>query len=182
MGSPKILIVGPAWVGDMVMAQSVCAILQQRFHEPVIDILAPSWSAPIIARMPGVNNAIVHSFQHGVFDLKGRRQLGHQLRQQHYDQAIVIPRSWKSALVPWFAKIPIRTGYLGEQRHVLLNDIRRSKKNKRSPMLERLSALVLTTAELSDWEIPYPTLLTQDVTAAIHRHAIANRGGQSIFS
>jgi len=120
----KILIIGPSWIGDMVMAQSLFIALKADNPTVVIDVLALAWTKPLLDRMPEVNQAIKMPISHGVFGWGMRKKLGRELRQQNYDQAIVLPNSWKSALIPWFAKIPLRTGWRGEMRYGLLNDIR----------------------------------------------------------
>ena len=119
-----ILVVGPSWVGDMVMAQSLFLRLEERRPNAPIDVLAPGWSLPLIARMPQVRKGIEMPLGHGAFGFGARRRLGQSLRAQRYAQAIVLPGSWKSALVPFFAGIPRRTGFRGEMRYGLLNDIR----------------------------------------------------------
>jgi heptosyltransferase-2 len=119
-----VLVVGPAWVGDMVMAQSLFMRIQERRPGAPIDVLAPGWSLPLIARMPQVRKGLEMPLGHGAFGFGVRRRLGHSLRLQRYAQAIVLPGSWKSALVPFFARIPRRTGFRGEMRFGLLNDIR----------------------------------------------------------
>ena len=119
-----ILVVGPAWVGDMVMAQSLFMTLKAQRPDCAIDVLATGWSLPLIGRMGEVRAGIEMPLGHGEFDLKLRRRLGHTLRDAGYGQAIVLPRSFKSALTPFFARIPRRTGYRGELRYGLLNDIR----------------------------------------------------------
>jgi len=120
----RILIVAPSWIGDMVMAHSLIQLIENKAE---IDVFAPQWSAPLLERMDGVSNAIVHDFKHGSLDLKARFQIGKSLILNHYDQAILLPNSFKSALIPFLAKIPQRTGYLGEMRFLLLNDIRTKK-------------------------------------------------------
>lgn len=120
----KILVIGPSWIGDMVMAQSLFIHLRDRELSPRVDVLAPAWSGPILARMPEVAAHIEMPVGHGKLGLGTRLALGRDLRREKYDQAIVIPRSWKSALVPFVAGIPQRTGYLGEARYGILNDIR----------------------------------------------------------
>jgi heptosyltransferase-2 len=109
----------------MVMAQSLFIFLKQ--HEPdiKIDVVAPDWSLPLIARMPEVRQGIGLSIGHGELRLKQRLQAGRALRNIEYRQAIVLPRSLKSALVPFFARVPVRTGYRGEHRYGLINDMRR---------------------------------------------------------
>lgn len=136
-----ILIIGPSWVGDMVMAQSLFAALKQRYPHANIDVLAPEWTRPLLARMPDVREAISMPITHGVFGWKQRRQIGLSLRHKKYDQSIVLPNSWKSALIPWFAKIPIRTGWLGEMRYGLLNDPRKLNKKALPLMVQRFVAL-----------------------------------------
>ena len=107
--SGDLLIIGPAWVGDMVMAQSLFIRLRQRHPDAAIDVLAPGWSLPIIERMPEIRAGIELPFAHGEFNFGGRRALGIGLRERGYAQAIVLPNSWKSAVVPFFAGIPRRT-------------------------------------------------------------------------
>ena len=136
-----ILIIGPSWVGDMVMAQSLFAALKQRYPHANIDVLAPEWTRPLLARMPEVREAISMPITHGVFGWKQRHQIGLSLRQKNYDQSIVLPNSWKSALIPWFANIPIRTGWLGEMRYGLLNDPRKLNKTALPLMVQRFVSL-----------------------------------------
>jgi heptosyltransferase-2 len=101
----RILVIGPAWVGDMIMAQSLFMMLRQHQPQALVDVVAPKWSEPLLARMPQVHCTYSLPVSHGKLQLSARRALGRQLRSNHYEQAIVIPRSYKSALVPFFAKI-----------------------------------------------------------------------------
>lgn len=121
----KLLVVGPAWVGDMVMAQSLYRDLAARRPDVEIHVLAPGWSLPLVARMPEVSRAIEIDVAHGELGFAKRRALGVCLRRERYDEAIVLPRSLKAALVPYFARVPVRTGYRGEWRFGLINDMRK---------------------------------------------------------
>jgi heptosyltransferase-2 len=165
----KILIVGPSWVGDMVMAQSLFIALKQQDPAIIIDVLAMDWTRPLLQRMPEVNNAISMPISHGIFGWKMRKQLGMSLRDKHYDQAIVLPNSWKSALIPWFAKIPIRTGWCGEYRYGLLNDIRKLDKQALPMMVERFVALAHPASQ-SRTKPTYeaPLMIAEPVNEAIN--------------
>ncbi|HEY9183029.1 MAG TPA: lipopolysaccharide heptosyltransferase II [Gammaproteobacteria bacterium] len=121
----KVLVVGPSWVGDMVMAQSLYRLLRKRSPSSEIHVVAPRWSLPILKRMPEVHRGIELDVGHGELGLGRRRALGRNLRGERYTRAIVLPRSAKAALVPWFARIPRRTGFRGEWRYGLLNDVRK---------------------------------------------------------
>ena len=120
----KILVVGPSWVGDMMMSQSLYRTLRARYPQAIIDVMAPAWCRPLLSRMPEVNEAIPMPLGHGALAIGERRKLGHSLRERRYDRAYVLPNSFKSALVPFFANIPLRTGWRGEMRYGLLNDAR----------------------------------------------------------
>jgi heptosyltransferase-2 len=109
----------------MVMAQSLYKLLCDRDPATVIDVVAPSWSLPVLARMPEVARAIELAVGHGELGLKRRIAVARSLRTERYGHAIVLPRSAKAALVPWLARIPRRTGFRGEWRYGLLNDVRR---------------------------------------------------------
>ncbi|MER5121712.1 lipopolysaccharide heptosyltransferase II, partial [Providencia stuartii] len=101
----KILVIGPSWVGDMMMSQSLYRTLKAQYPQAQIDVMAPQWCRPLLAKMPEVNAAIPMPLGHGALAIGERRKLGLSLRQNGYDQAIVLPNSFKSALVPFFAKI-----------------------------------------------------------------------------
>ncbi|MEQ1738517.1 MAG: lipopolysaccharide heptosyltransferase II [Methyloglobulus sp.] len=139
----RILVVGPSWVGDMVMAQSLFMSLKKSFPDCLIDVLAPAWSLPLLERMPEVARAITMPLQHGQFDLMTRFKMGRQLQSEHYDQAIVLPNSWKSALIPFFARIPKRSGFVGECRWGLLNDVRKLNKSILTMTVQRFVSLGL---------------------------------------
>ncbi len=159
MSSRKILVVGPAWVGDMVMAQSLFMLLRQQHHDVLIHVLAPSWSQPLLTRMPEVATAIEAPFPHGVLGLSQRRALGIRLRDRNYDQAILLPNSFKSALTPWWAKIPVRTGWLGEMRYGLLNDWRPLDKSRLTMTVQRFCALAYLKSHQEIPETPAPALV-----------------------
>ena len=136
----QILVVGPSWVGDMIMAQSLFMSLKAA-GECEIDVLAPGWSLPILARMPEVRRGIVLGLGHGQLDLASRHQLGRRLARIGYDQAIVLPGSFKSALVPFFARIPQRTAFRGEMRFGVINDMRRLDKTLLPMTVQRFVSL-----------------------------------------
>ena len=128
---PRILVVAPNWIGDALMAQPLLSRLK-RSGAP-LDVVAPEWVAPVLRRMPEVDQVIATPFRHGALDFGARWRLGRELKRRGYDQAIVLPNSWKSALVPFLAGIPLRAGYIGEMRFGLLN-IKYRKANSSMPM------------------------------------------------
>lgn len=155
--SQKRLIVGPSWVGDMVMAQSLFILLKQQQPDSYLAVLAPAWSQALLARMPQVDESLAMPAGHGQLQLGARWRLGRELKSKRFDQAIVLPGSLKSALVPAFAGIPRRTGYIGEQRYGLLNDYRRLDKQALALNVERFLALGSAQHQRPD-RIPEPTL------------------------
>ena len=148
----KILVISPSWVGDCMLMQPMLMRLGQRHPGCLIDVLAPPWTEKLLRTMPEVHGVIANPFPHGALQLAARYRLGKQLRVARYDQAIVLPNSWKSALVPFFAHIPLRTGFVGESRYILLNDTRKLDKQKLPLMVERFAQL----AEDAQGEIPRP--------------------------
>ncbi|MCF7201093.1 lipopolysaccharide heptosyltransferase II [Pseudomonas oligotrophica] len=153
----NILIVGPSWVGDMVMAQTLFICLKRQHPQCNIDVLAPEWSRPILERMPEVRQALSFPVGHGVLDLATRRRVAQGLRGQ-YQQAILLPNSLKSALVPFFAGIPRRTGWKGEMRYGLLNDLRKLDKARYPLMIERFMALAFEPGASLPQPYPHPQL------------------------
>ena len=155
----KTLIIGPSWVGDMMMSQSLYRTLKQLDPSIEIDVMAPAWCRALLDKMPEVNQSIAMPISHGEFALSKRYQLGKELRNNQYDQAIILPNSFKSALIPFFAKIAKRTGWKGEMRYGLLNDLRVLDKQAFPLMVERYVALAYPKQNIhSAKDIPQPIL------------------------
>ena len=143
MAAERILIVAPSWVGDAILSEPLVGLLRDPYEDPIVDILAPSWCAPVYARMRGIRRIVETPFGHGKFDLASRRKLAREFKAEGYTRAFVLPNSWKSALVPWLARIPLRTGYLGEMRWGLLNDARRLDRKALPRLVDRYAALAV---------------------------------------
>ncbi len=166
----KFLVIGPSWVGDMVMSQSLYKRLLNLYPHAVIDVLAPVWSKPILKRMPEVNCSIDMPIKHGKFDLVQRWQIGRSLAGKNYTHAIIQPNSAKSALIPLFAGIKQRTGWKGEMRYGLLNDLRPNQRIFQY-MVEQYVALAhkkeAMLHEVSIINIEAPRLLIDKTTQRI---------------
>ncbi len=158
----RILIVAPSWVGDAILSEPLLALVRDPYEEPIVDALAPAWCAPVYARMRGIGRIIETTTGHGRFDWSGRRALARLVSGNGYTRAIVLPNSWKSALIPWLAGIPRRTGYVGEMRWGLLNDIRRLDKKGLPRLVDRFAALAVKPHDL----VPMPPrpVLVPDAT------------------
>lgn len=157
----NILVIGPSWVGDMMMSHALYQQLKIQYPNCQIDVMAPDWCCPLLARMPEVRNAISMPIGHGSFRLCERYRLGKSLRNQ-YDMAIILPNSLKSAFIPLFAKIARRRGWKGESRYFFLNDLR-SNKNDYPMMVQRYVALAFEKATVPTAQqlpIAYPYLTT----------------------
>ena len=156
MPAAATLIVGPSWVGDMVMSGALSCLLKLREPERPLDMLAPAWSLPVVERMADIREGRAAETAHGELALLKRRRIGRGLAGL-YDRAIVLPRSLKAALVPWFAGIDRRTGFRGEHRYGLINDMRPFDPEILDQTVKRFVALGIDPGEpLPD--IPFPKL------------------------
>ena len=133
----------------MIMSQVIYSALREEYPDIDIDVLAPSATLSLVTRMPEVNRGILIDQAHGQVGLGYRFRLGAELKKNNYDWAIITPNSFKSALVPFAADVPLRTGFLGEYRYFLLNDIKLLDKPRLPLMTDRFLALVgKTSAEM----------------------------------
>jgi heptosyltransferase-2 len=169
----KILVVAPSWIGDTILAQPLLKLLHSRHAGLALDVLAPGWTQPVLERMPEVRRVIPSPFRHGELKLGERRRLGRALAPESYDQAIVLPNTFKSALVPLFAGIGLRTGYIGELRHWILNDARRSDPERLPQLAQRYAALAFPRGEAPRLPLPVPALRVDD---AARRALLARLG------
>ncbi len=164
MATEKILVMGPSWVGDMVMAHSLFQALKKQNENVQIDVAAPAWTLPLLDRMPEVTNKIALPFKHGQLSLIERFQFGRSLRSRQYTQSISLVNSLKSAILPFAANIKKRTGFLGEMRYGLLNDIRPLDKTTLPKTVERFVVLGLSKGQKLT-KIPRPKLLADPKNA-----------------
>lgn len=169
--SPSILVIGPRWVGDMVMAQCLFSALRELHPDAAIDVIAPAWAAPLVERMPEIRARIDAPFSRKKLELGARFRLGRALRGR-YGEAYVMQGSWKSALVPFFASIPTRVGHRREMRYGLINRI--------IPLpaeLKRKTARAFhTLAGGGAFRAPKLTVDTENQRALLERHGLAKGG------
>jgi len=158
------------------MADTLFKLLKQAHPDTPIDLLAPAWARPLAERMAEIDHAIETPGGHGRLSLGARRRLGRVLRKQHYTRAWVLPRSAKAALLPWLARVPQRTGYRGEMRYALINDMRRPNPAHLA-FVERQAALALAPDADLPAELPQPELqsTTEAQQAALARLGIGKR-------
>ncbi|NJD85105.1 ADP-heptose--LPS heptosyltransferase RfaF [Candidatus Erwinia dacicola] len=155
----KVLVIGPSWVGDMMMSHSLYRTMKAENPDTVIDVTAPAWCRPLLSRMSEVNEALAMPLGHGALEIGERRRLGKSLCAAGYDRAYVLPNSFKSALLPFFAAIPRRTGWRGEMRYGLLNDVRVLDKAAFPLMVQRYVALGCDKARIQHaQDLPQPLL------------------------
>lgn len=159
MSEDKILVLGPSWVGDMVLAQSLFKQLKLVRPNCTIDVAAPAWTLPLLTRMPEVNQAIALPFQHKQLAFWQRVKIGRSLKSAGYTQAIILTNSFKSAILPFAAGIKRRTSFLGEMRYGLLNDIRPLDKKLLPRTVDRFVALGLSPKDPLPEQIPEPALI-----------------------
>jgi len=161
----RILIVAPSWVGDAILSEPLVALLREPFEDPCVDVLVPPWCAPVYARMRGIRRIIESPFGHGKLDLAARRRLARELSGEGYTHSFVLPHSWKSALVPFFARIPKRVGYRGEARWGLLTDARTFDEKAMPRLVDRFAALAMPKGSLVPMP-PAPILVPDRVNRA----------------
>jgi heptosyltransferase II len=156
----RTLVISPNWIGDAVMAQPLLQLLRQREPQRPIDVLAPSWVAPVWRAMPEVDTVLEAPFKHGKLQLGERWEYARRLRQRGYADAYVLPNTLKFALIPWLAGIGRRVGYRGEMRYGLLNMMHHDDRAAPRPMIPFYAALAEPPAAacLSAKELPRPSM------------------------
>ena len=170
-----VLIVPYVWIGDFVRCHSVVKLLRAQNPDRPVDIVSSTLCAPLADYMPGVRRTIVIDLPRRRLGTALQRQLAELLRQGKYGQALVMSRKWKAALAPWLAGIPMRTGFAGEFRFGLLNDIRLGER-KLPRMIDQMGALALPKGAPppNEWPLPELKVPAHEVDAWRVRHALAN--------
>jgi len=168
---PRTLVVAPSWVGDAVLSHPLLVRLKQADPSGLIDVLGPPWALPVYRRMPEVAHVHALPFGHGDLKLGERRHFAKTLPK--YERAVILPNSFKSALIPWHANIPVRTGWRGEMRYGLLNDVRVLEETELPLIVERYAALAQPKGEALRRPLPNPKLGVDEAS----RQATASKLG-----
>jgi len=155
--SSPILVVPYMWIGDFVRCHSVIKLLKARFPDRPVDVLSTTLCAPLTDYMPGLRRTIVVDLPRSRIAVQDQLALARRLKRENYGSALVMPRTWKSALAPFLARIPERTGFVGELRFALLNDLRYGERQL-PRMVDRCAALALPRAAALPIEWPQPEL------------------------
>ncbi|HUP98774.1 MAG TPA: lipopolysaccharide heptosyltransferase II [Usitatibacter sp.] len=168
----RTLVVAPSWIGDAILSHPLLVRLKERDPQGTIDVLAPPWCLPVYRRMPEVAATHSNPFGHGQLRLAERRRFAKSLPP--YDQAIVLANTFKSALIPWHAGIPRRTGYKGEMRYGLLNDLRILDEEALPLIVERYAALAQPSGETFRRPLPQPRLAVDPIAraATLQKHGL----------
>jgi len=168
-----VLIVPYVWIGDFVRCHSVVRVLRAANPRRPVDMLSSTLCAPLADYMPGVRKAIVADLPRGRLGLRLQRKLAAELRGEGYGQALIMSRKWKAALAPLMAGIPVRTGFFGEFRWGVVNDIRPGERSL-PRMIDQMGALALPKgASLpSEWPLPQLSVPRSDVEIWKHRRAL----------
>lgn len=175
-GSP-ILIVPYMWIGDFVRCHSVVKLLNARFPHRPVDMLSTALCAPLADYMPGLRRAIVADLPRSRIAILEQLALARRLKAEGYGTALVMPRTWKSTLAPFFAGIPERTGFVGEARFFLLNDLRFGEKVL-PRMVDRCAALALPAGATApqDWPLPELKVPCDEIDAWRQRRGLPRDG------
>jgi len=164
----KTLVVVPNWIGDALMAQPLLTLLKRADPTQTLVALAPRWVAPVLAAMLEVDEVIPTDLGHGKLQWAERRALVETVRARGFDRAFVLPNSLKSALIPWFARIPRRIGYRGEMRVGLVN-VRADGPDTALSMTARYAALAgLVDVDVTP-PLPLPRLAVDAARSASAR-------------
>ncbi|HET9715831.1 MAG TPA: lipopolysaccharide heptosyltransferase II [Pseudolabrys sp.] len=170
-----VLIVPFVWIGDFVRAHSVVKLLREQAPERPVDIVSSTLCSPLASYMPGVRDTIIADIPRRRLGLRVQLELAARLRQSRYAQAFVMSRKWKAALAPWLAGISLRTGFAGEFRFGLLNDVRFGERTL-PRMIDQMGALALprNTPLPHEWPLPELKVPPHEVQAWRLKHRLAS--------
>ncbi len=176
-----VLIVPYMWIGDFVRVHSVVRLLKERWPDRPIDLITSSLCAPILDYLPGVRKGIVVNLPRRSLPVGQYRELAQRLKAEQYGTALVMPRTWKSALAPFLAGIPERTGFAGEGRVLLINDMRWGER-KLERMIDCFGTLALPKNAVlpKDWPLPQIVVPQAEKEAWLARNSLS--GGRPVVA
>ena len=170
----RFLVVAPNWIGDALMSLPLLAAIKRSWPTASVSVLAPASVARVLARSGLIDEAIETTWRHGGLQLRGRLELAAALRPRKFDSAVILPNSFKSALVPLFAGIPNRVGYVGEARRLILSNST-TNPQQRSPMVAQYLGLAALIGANRNGDLAEPARLavtSAEITAVFQRFGL----------
>ena len=164
-GQKPALIVPYVWIGDFVRCHSVVKLLRMAAPDRPVDLVSSTLCAPLADYMPGVRKTIIIDFARRRLGVAQQRQLAARIADGDYGHALVMSRKWKAALAPWLAGVPVRTGFAGEMRFGLINDMRFGER-KLARMIDQMGSLALprNAALPAEWPLPELKIPPEELT------------------
>lgn len=148
----NILVRATNWVGDAVMSLPALRALRRRYPRARMTILAKPWVADLYGREPFCDRLIAwRGYQWAAIQ---------QLRQEHFDCALLLQNAFGAAAAVWLAGIPVRIGYARDGRGLLLTHAVRVPRGNEIPPHESYYYLeLLRRAALIDEPLPPEPLI-----------------------
>ncbi|MDY0189381.1 MAG: lipopolysaccharide heptosyltransferase II [Desulfuromonas sp.] len=117
----KILVRATNWLGDAVMTTPALAGLRHHYPQAEIVLLANPLVAQMFSFHPSIDRVMVYDKRGVHKGVKGFWRMVKELRQQHFDGAILLQNAIEAAFLAACAGIPCRAGYATDGRRLLLN-------------------------------------------------------------
>src|SRR5438105_4201491 len=174
-----ILVVPYTWIGDFVRGHTVVRVLKQRWPNRPVDLLTTSLCAPLVDYMPGVRSGIICDLPRSRLAVTKQWALAAELWARGYGTALVLPRTWKSAIAPALAGIPERVGFVGEARFGMINQWRWGEKAL-PRFIDKNAALALPDGARLPAEWPAPELNVPREEAERWRQTNGLGSGQAV--
>jgi|TARA_B110000858_G_scaffold185732_1_gene228199 heptosyltransferase II len=172
----KFLIIAPSWIGDLIISQSLLKYLKKEYPNCQIDMIVRPELTNLVKMMPEVKNIYPLDIKHKEFGLIKRHILAKEIKKHLYSTSIILPNSFKSAIIPWLANIPVRIGYNRELRLFLLN--------KKYSLIKHKDSMVNRYLKLADGsysDVIRPSLLINgDSSKLISRKYLINNSKKNI--
>lgn len=115
----RVVARGANWVGDAVMTVPALRALRRVLPDAHITLATRAWAGDLFAEADFLDAVLPYSPHPNAF--RNVAQQARAWREQKFDLALLLPNSFESALVASAARVPLRVGYAGDGRKLLLN-------------------------------------------------------------
>lgn len=123
--SQRLLIILPSWIGDAVMAMPTLKALRELHPDAHITAMGRAIVRPMVDACPWIDRLLTVRSSKGSAGAPGRRgtmAMAQRLRAGNFDTCVLLPNSFRWALLARMAGIPRRVGYDRDGRGLLLTD------------------------------------------------------------